>query len=87
MLGGRLRRASAIHGWADPAASIRRFYFDTVTHDSEVLFELAEFAGPDRIVLGSDHPFDMGDPDPVGTVRGAGLDPHVLGATAEALLG
>lgn len=87
-LRGRLRRAEAIHGHlgADPVASIRRFYFDTVTHDPAVLRELAAFAGADRIVLGTDHPFDMGDPDPVGTVRAAGLDPDALGATAERLL-
>jgi hypothetical protein len=29
----------------------------------------------------------MGDPDPVATVRRAGLDPHALGANAEALFG
>jgi aminocarboxymuconate-semialdehyde decarboxylase len=86
-LRGRLRRASTIHGWADPEDSVRRFYFDSVTHDPDVLFELSEFAGPDRIVLGTDHPFDMGDPDAVATVRSAGLEPHVLGETAQRLLG
>ena len=68
-----------------PEASIRRFYFDTVTHDSRVLRDLVEFVGVDHVLLGTDHPFDMGDPDPVATVRHAGLDPHALGATAEAL--
>ena len=57
-----------------PEASIKRFYFDTVTHDPAVLRELAEFAGADHIVLGTDHPFELRDPDPVGTVRAAGLD-------------
>jgi aminocarboxymuconate-semialdehyde decarboxylase len=85
-LRGRLRRSSKIKGWADPEASIRRFFFDTVTHDPAVLRELAEFAGADRIVLGTDHPFDMGDPDPLGTVRAAGLDPDALGTNAERLL-
>jgi aminocarboxymuconate-semialdehyde decarboxylase len=85
-LRGRLRRSSTIKGWADPEASIRRFYFDTVTHDPAVLRELAEFAGADHIVLGTDHPFDMGDPDPLGTVRAAGLDPVALGRNAEGLL-
>jgi aminocarboxymuconate-semialdehyde decarboxylase len=87
VLRGRLRRASTIRGWPDPEASIRRFYFDSVTHDPAVLRSLAEFAGADHIVLGSDHPFDMGDHDALGTVRAAGLDPEALGATAEGLLG
>lgn len=86
VLRGRLRRVSALRGWADPEASIRRFYFDTVTHDPTVLRELAAFVGPDRVVLGTDHPFDMGDPDPLATVRAAGLDPDALGANAERLL-
>jgi aminocarboxymuconate-semialdehyde decarboxylase len=69
-----------------PEASIKRFYFDTVTHDAQVLRELADFAGADHIVLGTDHPFDMGDPDPVATARAAGLDPDALGETARELL-
>lgn len=92
-LRGRLRHAHEVIAAAQlrlresPEASIRRFYFDTVTHDPAVLRDLADFAGADHLVLGTDHPFDMGDPDPVATVRRAGLDPHALGATAEALLG
>jgi aminocarboxymuconate-semialdehyde decarboxylase len=68
-----------------PEASIKRFYFDTVTHDPRLLRDLAEYVGTDHVLLGTDHPFDMGDHDPVATVRAAGLDPHALGANAEAL--
>jgi aminocarboxymuconate-semialdehyde decarboxylase len=91
-LRGRLRHAHEAIGAAkarlreSPEASIKRFYFDTVTHDPAVLRELAAFAGADHIVLGTDHPFDMGDPDPVATVRAAGLDPDALGETARELL-
>lgn len=92
VLRGRLRHAHEAIGAAkarlreSPEDSIRRFYFDTVTHDPAVLRDLADFAGADRIVLGTDHPFDMGDLDPVATVRAAGLDPHALGETARELL-
>jgi aminocarboxymuconate-semialdehyde decarboxylase len=92
-LRGRLRHAHEAVAAArarlsePPEASIRRFYFDTVTHDPRVLRDLAEFVGVDHVLLGTDHPFDMGDPDPVATVRYAGLDPHQLGANAEALFG
>ena len=49
VLRGRLRRASTIRGWPDPETSIRRFYFDSVTHDPQVLRELAALRGrPDR---------------------------------------
>ena len=49
--------------------------FDTVTHDPASLRDLVEAVGADRVLLGSDYPFDMADPHPVQTVRRAGLDP------------
>ena len=62
---------------ADPAdAIVRRFLFDTVTHDARLLRALVDAVGADRVLLGSDHPFDMADPDPVATVRAAALDPE-----------
>jgi aminocarboxymuconate-semialdehyde decarboxylase len=96
-LRGRLRHAhqhlqAARTRLREPVAdSLRRLYFDTVTHDPAVLRELVDFVGADRVLLGSDHPFDMADPDPVATVRSAGLDAAaeaaVLGGNAERLLG
>jgi aminocarboxymuconate-semialdehyde decarboxylase len=69
--------------------SLRRLYFDTVTHDPAVLRAVVDFAGADHVLMGSDHPFDMADPHPVATVRSAGLDPAaeaaVLGGNARRL--
>ena len=74
-----------------PLASIRRFHYDTVTHDVGLLRELVEVTGPERVLLGSDHPFDMGTDRPVAFVRDAGLPPEqeelVLGGNAMRLLG
>jgi aminocarboxymuconate-semialdehyde decarboxylase len=74
-----------------PLDSIRRFHYDTVTHDAGLLRELVAVAGPDRVLLGSDYPFDMGTDRPVSFVREAGLRPEdealVLGGNAERLLG
>ncbi|MGH3666271.1 MAG: amidohydrolase family protein [Egibacteraceae bacterium] len=53
-----------------PSDYLRRLFFDTVTHSPAVLRFLVDFAGADHVVLGSDYPFEMGDPDPVRTVRG-----------------
>jgi aminocarboxymuconate-semialdehyde decarboxylase len=86
-LRGRLRHAhehvaGAQGSLREPVAdSLRRFFYDTVTHDPAVLRDLVEFAGAERVVAGSDHPFDMGDPDPAATVRAAGL-----GSEAEAAI-
>jgi aminocarboxymuconate-semialdehyde decarboxylase len=93
---GRLRHAHGFQPQAksrlreSPEDSIRRFYFDTLTHDDALLRALIDYAGPDHVLLGSDYPFDMGDQRHVDTVRGLGLDPDVeaaiLAGNAERLL-
>ena len=93
---GRLRRAHGFQPQAksrlrgSPEDSIRRFYFDTLTHDDELLRALIDFAGADHVLLGSDYPFDMGDARQVDTVRSLRLAPDVeaaiLGGNAERLL-
>jgi aminocarboxymuconate-semialdehyde decarboxylase len=95
-LRGRLRHgheAVAAAGRAlsePPEESIRRFRFDTVTHDPVLLRNLVRAVGADRVLLGSDYPFDMADPHPVETVRAAGLSDEdeaaVLYGNAERLL-
>ncbi len=30
--------------------------------------------GADHVLLGSDYPYDMGDPEPVGSLRATGID-------------
>jgi aminocarboxymuconate-semialdehyde decarboxylase len=57
-----------------PVDSIRRFYLDTVTHDETLLRAVVEFAGAERVLLGSDYPFDMGLERPAEPVRALGLD-------------
>jgi aminocarboxymuconate-semialdehyde decarboxylase len=75
----------------EPAdVSIGRFLFDTVTHDPELLRDLVRMVGADRVLLGSDYPFDMADQHPVETVRRAGLEEEdalaLLYGNAERLL-
>ena len=49
----------------------RNFWFDSLTHDAGTLGALIGRFGADRVVLGSDAPFDMADVDPVGTLTEA----------------
>ena len=51
-----------------PAELLRRFYFDNLTHDPAAARHLINRVGADRVVIGSDHPFDMGPPDLMGAV-------------------
>jgi aminocarboxymuconate-semialdehyde decarboxylase len=59
---------------APPSSVLRRLFYDTVALDALSLEFLVRRVGADRVLLGSDVPFPIGDPDPVGTVCGAGLD-------------
>lgn len=91
-LRGRLQHAQTFKPpGRDVLAAIRRFHFDTVVFDPGVLRALVDFAGSDRLLLGSDYPFDMGDARPADVVRALGLPPEdeaaILGGNAERLLG
>jgi len=74
---------------SDVVGAIRRFHFDTVVFDAGVLGALVDFAGADRVLLGSDYPFDMGDARPAEVVRALGLAPEdeasILGGNYERL--
>lgn len=56
-----------------PSTYLRRLYFDSLVHSSESLRALVEAAGADRVLMGSDYPFDMGVSDPVVRLNSAGL--------------
>lgn len=58
-----------------PSEWLRTLDYDTIGHSPATLRFLADFAGPEHMLMGSDYPFPMGDPAPVETVRSiAGLD-------------
>jgi aminocarboxymuconate-semialdehyde decarboxylase len=63
-----------------PSDYLGDLHFDTVAMAPEAIGFLASVAGADRVLLGSDHPFPLGDPDPVGAVRSAGLSEDATAA-------
>ena len=94
-----LARMDRQYGWEapdtpeKPSAAARRMWFDTVAHShTPALRAAAETLGADRLVLGTDFPYQSGDAfrDAVTFVRRAGLPDHDAGAildAAAALLG
>jgi aminocarboxymuconate-semialdehyde decarboxylase len=75
-----------------PSEELRRLYFDSLVYEPEMLGQLIERVGADRVLMGSDFPFDMGDSDPVAHVRAvpgldAGKRAAILGGNAAELLG
>jgi aminocarboxymuconate-semialdehyde decarboxylase len=62
---GRLKRNQVIHpDYADPEPGFRKLYFDTVLFEPLALRFLCDLVGADKIMLGSDYPFGIGDLDP-----------------------
>lgn len=56
-----------------PSAYLSDLYFDTAALSGPAIAFLTGLVGADRVLLGSDYPFALGDPEPVLTVRAAGL--------------
>jgi len=74
-----------------PEVYARRFFYDTIVFDPGALRHIIASFGASQIVVGSDYPFNLGDPDPMGTIEIAGLDPAIVRAivceNAERFLG
>jgi aminocarboxymuconate-semialdehyde decarboxylase len=60
-------------GASVPSGYLRRFHYDTLVQFPPALAYLVQTVGADRVLLGSDHPFWLGDPEPLRIVRAAGL--------------
>ncbi len=91
-----------VHGWnvrgepqanlkVSPAASLRRFYYDTILHAAAPLEYLVRAAGADHVLLGSDYPFDMGTLECARQVKALSITEAdratILGEGAAGLLG
>lgn len=64
--GHKVRKETRAKTTTKPNALLRRFYYDGLTHDARALRYLIDLVGADRVVIGTDAPFDMGEADPVG---------------------
>jgi aminocarboxymuconate-semialdehyde decarboxylase len=74
-----------------PSDYLRQIYVDTVLHNPAALRYVVDLMGADRVMLGTDYPFEMGSLDPVEFVRSGAFDDEtteaILGSTAQALIG
>ena len=77
---GRLDRGYRIQDSATakipkaPGEYLKLLHFDTITHSTMALEYLVANFGAEHVVLGSDYPYDMGDPEPVASLRAARID-------------
>jgi aminocarboxymuconate-semialdehyde decarboxylase len=75
-----------------PTSYLRKFYFDTITFDRDMLRHLIDKWGDDHVLLGTDYPYDMGEVDPVGLIEsvprlGRAEKDRIMGGNAARLLG
>lgn len=74
-----------------PSSYLKKFFFDTIAFDPEMLRNLIDKFGAAQVLLGTDYPFDMGEDDPVGLINSVPrLKPDekqmIMGRTAARLL-
>jgi len=94
---GRLENAwrhhPVAHGVCElpPRQYLNRFYVDSAVFDSRTLEFLAGTMGTERVMLGSDYPFPLGEHGIGSLIRGSGLSQsakaQLLGGNAEEFLG
>ncbi|HZD74617.1 MAG TPA: amidohydrolase family protein [Actinomycetota bacterium] len=72
---GHLVRPEARACRRPPSAYLDRFAYDTLTHAPRPLEFLVDLVGAERVVFGTDFPFDMGGGSFDQQLAGVGLDP------------
>lgn len=61
-----------------PTSYLKRLYFDTAVFDATALARLIEDVGADRVLLGTDAPFDLEERDPLQLLDEAGVSGEEL---------
>jgi len=75
MLGRLARNHAAFPGrFADPVEGFSKLYFDSLVFQTDVLKFLVSKVGANRVMLGSDYPFPIGDPNPRNIIETAGFE-------------
>ena len=60
-----------------PRRYLNRIYFDSLVHDASTLDYLIKLVGADRIALGSDYPFPLGEAEPGKLIETCGYDDEI----------
>ena len=66
--GWQVRREARVHITQPPSKYLDKFYYDCLTHSEEALRYLIDSVGIDRVVFGTDWPFDMATDWPVSDI-------------------
>ncbi len=75
-----------------PTFYLKKIYLDTIVFTPDQLEALVKLFGVDKIMLGTDYPYDMGEYDPIGHIASVALFTEadkaaIAGGNAKALFG
>ncbi|MBK8285629.1 MAG: amidohydrolase [Ahniella sp.] len=59
----------------NPREYLKRVFFDSCVHDPQALRYLLDVVGTDRVMLGTDYPFPLGEQEPGSGINSLQLDP------------
>ena len=90
--GYRVRKEARANASSSPLKLLRRFHFDALTHDADALRFLVAKVGAERVMIGTDAPFDMAEEDPLAKINAIpgltdGERERITGSNALELLG
>jgi aminocarboxymuconate-semialdehyde decarboxylase len=82
----------AVDNPKNPRSYLGKFYLDSLVHDADALSYLVRLVGADRVALGSDYPFPLGEAQPGRLIESltdlpASSRERMLGGTALDFLG
>jgi aminocarboxymuconate-semialdehyde decarboxylase len=73
----------------DPVEGVHMLWFDSIVFRAEALRFLTDLVGVEKVMLGSDYPFPIGDPEPRRVIESSGYSQAevaaMLGGNAKAL--
>jgi aminocarboxymuconate-semialdehyde decarboxylase len=63
----------AVHNPINPRDYLQRIFVDALVHDARALQYLLDVMGSDRVAMGSDYPFPLGEAEPGALIRSMSL--------------
>lgn len=64
----------AVDNPKNPKEYLGKFWLDSLVHDENMLRYIIDLVGPDKVAVGSDYPFPLGEQNPGALVKSLNLD-------------
>ncbi len=68
---------TAVDNNVNPKKYLGKFWLDSLTHDADMLHHLVKLVGSNRVALGTDYPFPLGETSPGALIRSMNFSDEV----------